>query len=56
MKEDLAQIQRIYWIDDKPQSAQGLASPPRFFAAFFPETAEQELLRMELAYANLSYP
>ncbi len=51
--EDISQINRIYWIDDKPQSvmslsrALGLPAPPRFIAAFFPETLENELLDKE---------
>ncbi len=52
--EDIAQIKRIYWIDDKPASvkslaaALGLAPPPPHFVVFFPAEFEEKLLRLEL--------
>ncbi|MCI0463725.1 MAG: TIGR03067 domain-containing protein [Gemmataceae bacterium] len=56
--EEIAQLNRIYWIDQKPHSvaslslALGLAAPPRFLVAFFPEKVEQDLLRLELAHVG----
>lgn len=53
--EDLSQINRIFWVDDKPQSVASLARAigmraPAHFVAFFPEELEQKLLKMELNY------
>lgn len=54
--EDLSGIQRIYWIDDRPDSvgalahALGINPKPLHFFAFFPQKLEEELLRMELQY------
>jgi hypothetical protein len=51
--EDISQINRIYWVDDKPHSVQplafalGLQQRPRVIAAFFPEKLEKELLEKE---------
>jgi hypothetical protein len=50
--EDLAALQRIFWIDKKPESVAGLARalqipPPPFFVAFFPRDLEEELARLE---------
>jgi hypothetical protein len=50
---------RIYWIDDRPESVKSLAvalgiPTPKKFVAFFPENLEKELLRKELAYAGRS--
>jgi hypothetical protein len=56
--EDLAKIQRIYWIDDKPSSvrslsaALGLDPEPPHIVAFFPVELEQKLLKLELSYRN----
>lgn len=56
--EDLSQINRIFWVDDKPQSvaslsrALGVQPPPPHFVAFFPSSLEEKLLRLELNYAN----
>lgn len=47
--EDISQINRIYWVDNRPQSVQGLAMamgirpPPVQVVAFFPIKLEQEL-------------
>jgi hypothetical protein len=55
-QEDLNTIQRIFWIDDKPQSVQSLASAlrlpfmPPHIVAFFPEALEKELLDKELKF------
>jgi hypothetical protein len=54
--EELASIQRIFWIDDKPESvaslsrALALPQPPPHVVAFFPEKLEKELLDKELKY------
>ncbi len=53
--EDIAKIERIYWIDDKPQSVRSLSSalgmpPPPHFIVFFPAEFEEKLLRLELNY------
>jgi hypothetical protein len=56
--EDVAQIQRVFWIDDKPESVRALAvalqfkGVPPFIVAFFPEQLEKELLDKELRYRN----
>jgi hypothetical protein len=53
--EDIAKIERIFWIDDKPESvgslsrALGLKAPPHFIV-FFPAEFEAKLLRLELDY------
>jgi hypothetical protein len=57
--EDLANIKRIYWVDDKAASvtslarALGLPGAPPHVVAFFPESLESELLAMELKYRGL---
>jgi hypothetical protein len=57
--EDLSTMQRIFWVDDKPNSvralsrALGLAQPPPSIAILFPEELENKLLRIELAHAGL---
>jgi hypothetical protein len=53
--EDIAEIKRIFWIDDKPASVRSLAAAlklptPAHFVVFFPVAFEEELLKMELAY------
>jgi len=51
--EDLSQIKRIYWIDDKPNSVSdvmttlGLSVRPSRFVAFMPEELEARLFKME---------
>jgi hypothetical protein len=56
--EDLSKIDRIYWVDDKPESVQslskalGISPPPKQVVAFFPEKLEKELLSKELAFAG----
>jgi hypothetical protein len=55
--EDIAQIHRIYWVGDEPQSvrtlfaALGLPAPP-FYAVFFSAEFEEKLLQLELNYRN----
>ena len=56
--KSLSEINRIYWIDDRPESVRSLARglqmpPPTRFIALFPLELEQELLRKELAYHGL---
>ncbi len=55
-KENLDKIQRIFWIDNKPNSVAALSralqlreTPPHIIA-FFPESLEKELLNKELRY------
>src|SRR5262249_45039581 len=56
--EDLSKIDRIYWIDEKPESvkslskALGIKPVPKHIVAFFPEKLEEELLSKELAFAS----
>jgi hypothetical protein len=56
LNEDLSQIQRIYWIDDKPHSVQGviqalgLQMTPNHFVAFMPQDLEERLANMELKF------
>ncbi len=56
LNEDLSQIQRIYWIDDKPNSVQGvmqalgLQMHPNHFVAFMPQELEDRLAKMEQQY------
>jgi hypothetical protein len=53
--EDITQIHRIYWVGDEPQSVRTLFEalglpPPPFYAVFFSEEFEQQLLQLELNY------
>lgn len=56
--EDLAEMDKIYWIDDKPQSVAQLAhamqlpTVPDHIAAFFPLELEQKLLTLEKQQAR----
>jgi hypothetical protein len=58
LDEDISKIQRIYWIDDKPNSvadimrALGLRLNPSRFVAFMPEKLEESLYKMEKRYAE----
>jgi hypothetical protein len=60
-REDVSRINRIYWIDDKPQSVidvlgalrlTNLPRVPKRFVAFMPEKLEQDLFRMERDYVT----
>lgn len=60
LDEDLAGIQRIYWIDDKPNSVMDVMTalgaklpsvPPRFIA-FMPKDLEDRLFQMEKNYVT----
>jgi len=63
--EDISKFNRIYWVDNKPQSVESLTTalglrgipPPDhfFFAAFFPQELEQKLTDRELAYLQQRY-
>jgi hypothetical protein len=52
--EDLKDLNRIYWVDDKPESVHSLAMAlgihpvPHHIVAFFPQDLEKELLDKEL--------
>jgi hypothetical protein len=56
--EDPAALQRIYWIDDKPDSVAGLAralgikTNPKVIVAFFPVELENKLAQMERDFAG----
>ena len=64
LDEDISKIQRIYWIDDKPQSVRdvlnvlGIRLPklPSHFVAFMPEELEQKLYDKEKNYLKKRYP
>ena len=58
--EDISDIKRIYWVDEKPQSVQSLCTAlrepiPPYFVAFFPLKLEQRLLDLELAELKRVY-
>jgi hypothetical protein len=59
LDEDVRQIQRIFWIDDKPPSvasvmrALGLNMNPDRFVAFMPQELEEKLFEMELRFRGL---
>jgi hypothetical protein len=56
--EDVKKLNRIFWIDNNPDSMQamaaalGLEKVPREVIAFFPYSLEQKLLERELAYGK----
>lgn len=57
--EDLREIKRIFWVDDRAASVQplaralGLKNEPAHIVAFFPEELEKELLQKELKFKGL---
>jgi hypothetical protein len=58
--EDIRELDRIYWIDDKPDSVRSLFGalrmpPPNEFVAFFPKRVEDRLLDLELAWMQKHY-
>jgi hypothetical protein len=61
-EEDLSEINRINWIDDRAPSAQalayalGLSWKPDHVVAFFPDRLEKELLAKELAHLRRTDP
>lgn len=64
LDEDIAQLHRIYWFDNKPDSVAQVAEVlglrlqplPDHFIAFMPEEVEQKLFQREKAYLNKKYP
>jgi hypothetical protein len=60
VEEDLSKNDRIYWVDDKPQSVRSLLSAigvngyASHFVAFMPRELEEELARKELAFHGLT--
>lgn len=56
--EDIGDIKRIFWVDEKPESimslseALGVRGQPPYLVVFFPEELENKLLRLELNYGN----
>jgi hypothetical protein len=63
--EDLSTMKSIYWIDDKPESVEGLcralnikAPPPPqvHFVAFFPLELEEKLAQMEMQHLQKTHP
>jgi hypothetical protein len=60
--EDLAKIDRIFWVDDKPKSVGPLAkalklkAEPAYVVAFFPKELEEELLDKELTHFRKTKP
>ncbi|MGH7224003.1 MAG: hypothetical protein ACRELF_12300, partial [Gemmataceae bacterium] len=64
LKKDISEIQRIYWIDNTPQSVRDvltvldirLPRMPSHFVAFMPEELEQKLHRLEKVYLKKHHP
>lgn len=58
VQEDVSQIQRIYWVDDNPQSVMdvmgilGVRLRPSHFVAFMPEELEKKLFELEKKYLD----
>jgi hypothetical protein len=58
--EDVASLNRIYWVDDKPQSVASVlqilkvSMRPTHFVAFMPQELEQRLGEMERQYQSLA--
>jgi hypothetical protein len=61
LDEDIGKIQRIYWVDDKPQSVNdvmailGVPLRPSHFVAFMPEELEQKLFKLEKDWLAKNY-
>lgn len=68
MVEDVSSLNKIYWIDDKPESVRALYSvllakmpsqraqvDTSSFVAFFPRSVEDKLLKIELAHLQQKY-
>lgn len=57
--KDVAALNRIYWVDDKPNSVAGvlhtlgIARPASHFVAFMPQELEERLSKLELAHSGL---
>lgn len=59
LTEDVESLNRIYWIDSRPESVRDLMAvlgyrgpQPRFFVAFFPNDIEDKLVNMERSHLN----
>lgn len=58
-QEDVARINRIFWVDDRPESVQALAEGlglkpvPTHLVAFFPEALEKRLVDLEQKFQKL---
>jgi hypothetical protein len=61
IEEDIEKIQRIFWIDDNPQSVQDMMAVlrlplrPSHFVAFMPEELEAKLYKLEKDYLDKHY-
>jgi hypothetical protein len=57
--EDLTKINRIFWVDNNPESVQSLANglglkpTPELLVAFFPKNLEEKLAKLERDYKKL---
>jgi hypothetical protein len=56
---DLANESRLYWVDEKPDSASAVGaalgvSGASYFLSFLPLSLEERMLKLELAYKGLS--
>ena len=57
--EDLKDLKRIFWVDNRPESIRPLAEAlgvkpiPDHLVAFFPQELEDELLKKELKFNGL---
>jgi hypothetical protein len=62
LQEDVSQIQRIYWVDDNPQSVMDVMNVlrvpvrPSHFVAFMPEALENKLFQLEKKYLDAHHP
>lgn len=60
LDEDISSIQRIFWIDDRPESVSSLMAAlhcnlkPGHFVAFMPPSLEEELFEKEKKFKGLS--
>jgi hypothetical protein len=62
LDEDVSKINRIYWVDQKPESVRevmaflNLRMSPSHFVAFMPAKLEQQLFELESRYLERHYP
>ncbi len=60
LDEDISKINRIFWVDDRPESVRSLMGAlnyhqvPTHFVAFMPLELEQELFELEKKFAGRS--
>jgi len=51
-------VNRVYWVDDRPESASGIAELlkigviPSMMVCFMPQQIEKDLLKVEMDYAK----